>query len=130
MTEQPKSPDIAAKIAAARALEAAASKMPWWRDGRMIKDKSIRVEHICQMEGGMRWAEPDAELIVHARNHHAALWDVVEVLLAIRDYGVSGPRSSHGYPSEVCYDEFAYKRIVDGYRRAAGDALAKLAEAP
>ncbi len=119
MTEQPKSPDIAAKIAAARALEAAASKMPWWRDGRMIKDKSIRVEHICQMEGGMRWAEPDAELIVHARNHHAALWDVVEAARDI-DFHCGWSAQQVGTEEPV---EVKAKRLV-----ALRAALAKLAE--
>lgn len=46
-------------------------------------------------------------------------------LKAIRDYGKSGTRSSGGYPSEIVYDEFAYKRIVDAYRRAAKEALSK-----
>lgn len=28
-------------------------------------------------------------------------------------------------PDEICYDEFAYKRLIDSYRDAARKALAK-----
>lgn len=45
------------------------------------------------------------------------------VLKAIRDYGKSGPRSDKGYPSEIVYDSYAYKRLVNSYRQAAADAL-------
>lgn len=42
------------------------------------------------------------------------------LLAAIHDYGRDGPRSTEdGYPEEIVYDEFAYKRIVDTYREAA-----------
>ena len=29
-----------------------------------------------------------------------------------------GRRTEDGYPSEVCYDKFAYFRIIDSYRTA------------
>jgi hypothetical protein len=46
---------------------------------------------------------------------------------AIRDYPPAHRRDDEGYPAEVCHDEFAYKRIVDAYRKAASDALAEKA---
>jgi hypothetical protein len=42
------------------------------------------------------------------------------VLTAIREYGTD---TESGYPEEICYDQFAYKRIVDSYRDAARNSL-------
>jgi hypothetical protein len=47
------------------------------------------------------------------------------VLLAIRDYGAD---SDDGYPQEIVFDKFAYRRIVDSYRQVAEQAIAKLEE--
>lgn len=49
-------------------------------------------------------------------------------LEAIRDYPRKGQgcRTKDGYPAEVCYDEFAYKRIVGTYRDTAKAALARV----
>lgn len=46
-----------------------------------------------------------------------------KALEAIRDYPGKRRADSDGYPAEIAYDEFAYKRIVDAYRKAARNAL-------
>ncbi len=49
-----------------------------------------------------------------------------EVLEAIRDYPLpDGRRTDDGYPAEVIYDEYAYRRMVDSYRAAAEAGLSK-----
>lgn len=35
----------------------------------------------------------------------------------------SNRRTDDGYPLEVCYDEYAYKRMVDSYRSALEELL-------
>lgn len=57
-------------------------------------------------------------------------WAMAEIerlqvaLQTIRDYPVKPEdRTEDGYPTEVAYDEFAYKRIVDSYRIVAITAL-------
>ncbi len=35
-------------------------------------------------------------------------------------------RTKDGYPSEVSYDEFAYKRMVDSYRDALKEILRRV----
>ncbi len=48
-----------------------------------------------------------------------------QALEAIRDYPQEGGRrTDDGYPSEVLYDEFAYRRMVNGYRETAEAGLA------
>lgn len=49
---------------------------------------------------------------------------IKEALQAIIDYPTedAGRRSEDGYPIELCYDQFAYERIIDSYR----DALREL----
>jgi hypothetical protein len=53
---------------------------------------------------------------------------------AIATYPKEGQprRTEDGYPAELAYDEFAYKRMVDTYRACANDvlSLANLAEKP
>lgn len=45
-------------------------------------------------------------------------------LLKIATYPLdSGRCTDDGYPSEVVYDEYAYKRMVDSYRKAASATL-------
>ncbi len=47
-----------------------------------------------------------------------------EALEAIRDYPPSdGRRTDDGYPDEIIYDEFAYRRLVNSYRAAATAGL-------
>jgi len=50
------------------------------------------------------------------KNKYMRAW-----LKAILEYPKKGnsKRAKDGYPSEVVYDEFAYRRIVDTYRTAA-----------
>lgn len=44
----------------------------------------------------------------------------------IRDYPNGGKRATDdGYPLEIAYDEFAYRRMVDNYRDVARDFLNK-----
>lgn len=52
---------------------------------------------------------------------------MMEALISIRDYPVNGAprRTDGGYPVEVIYDEYAYKRMVDSYREAARAGLSK-----
>ena len=46
------------------------------------------------------------------------------VLRAIRDYPhKGGRRTKDGYPTEIVYDEYAYKRMIDSYRDTAREAL-------
>lgn len=41
----------------------------------------------------------------------------------------SQPRRTHdGYPLELAYDEFAYKRIIDSYRNGLKRLLKKIKE--
>jgi hypothetical protein len=48
-----------------------------------------------------------------------------DALAGIRDYPDESQsrRTSDGYPSEVVYDEWAYRRMVDSYRSVARIAL-------
>ena len=47
-----------------------------------------------------------------------------EALEAIRDYPQNGDRrTDDGYPDEIQYDEYAYRRLVDSYRAAAEAGL-------
>ena len=47
-----------------------------------------------------------------------------EALEAIRDYPQEGGRRTQdGFPSEIQYDEFAYRRLVTSYRAAADAGL-------
>ena len=47
-----------------------------------------------------------------------------DALEAIRDYpGKGGRRTEDGYPGEIVYDEFAYRRMVNSYRAAAEAGL-------
>lgn len=48
-----------------------------------------------------------------------------KALEAIRDFPKPGNprRTEDGYPAEIAYDEFAYRRVVDSYRDAARAAL-------
>ena len=46
-----------------------------------------------------------------------------EALEAIRDYPQGDRQTDDGYPDEIQYDEFAYRRLVDSYRAAAEAGL-------
>jgi len=48
-------------------------------------------------------------------------------LAFIRDFPSKGyeRKTDDGYPSEFMYDEYAYKRMIDSYREAAGRGLEK-----
>ena len=48
-----------------------------------------------------------------------------KALKAVRDYPPKGHgrRDEDGYPTEIIYDDFAYKRIVDSFREAASNGL-------
>jgi hypothetical protein len=53
--------------------------------------------------------------------------EMLKALEAIRDYGNAAHErgNDEGYPGEIVYDEFTYKRIVDAYREAANKAIQK-----
>lgn len=78
MTEQPKIPDIAAKIAAARSMEAAATPSPWCATRFLDVHGADNVPVAFNDGSGAFLRAEDASLAIHARNHHAVLWDVVE----------------------------------------------------
>lgn len=65
----------------------------------------------------------NAALILRAVNGFDAL---VEALESIRDFPREGygRRTEDGYPMEMVYDQFAYERLVDSYRKVAAAALA------
>ena len=53
--------------------------------------------------------------------------DLLEALVSIKNYPAKDEprRTKDGYPEEIIYDEFAYKRMVNSYREAACAAIAK-----
>ncbi|MEN6544812.1 MAG: hypothetical protein ABFE07_02125, partial [Armatimonadia bacterium] len=55
----------------------------------------------------------------------ASLATMREALEAIEQYPAKGNsrRDGDGYPKEVVYDKYAYRRLVDSYRIAARRAL-------
>ncbi len=116
------SDNIAAKIAAARALEAAATPGTWFQDPDnkhwlcQIDDDFPYPDgmFLARFGGGAFDSErpADAAFTAHARNHHAALWDVVEATMKLLSQRWTAAR---GEFNDV---------------RAALAALAKLAEAP
>lgn len=55
---------------------------------------------------------------------------LVEALEGIKNYPPKGAdrRTKDGYPEEIIYDEFAYKRIIDSYREGARKALRTVGE--
>ena len=61
-----------------------------------------------------------------AQSAEAKLAEAVKVMEAIRDYPKAGRTTEDGYPSEIVYDEFAYKRMVDSYRATARSFLASI----
>jgi hypothetical protein len=76
-------------------------------------------------------AERDAALALAARKvntaheAYARQEELQKALADIRDFPKPGTsrRTDEGYPLEIDYDDFAYKRIVDSYREAAARAL-------
>jgi len=63
------------------------------------------------------------EQIISAVN---SLPGLVEALKHIRDFPKPDypRRTEDGYPEEIIYDEFAYRRIINSYRDCANQALA------
>ena len=55
------------------------------------------------------------------------LAEIKKAIQEVIDYPTKeqGRRTEDGYPTEFAYDEFAYKRIVDSYRRALKNILDK-----
>jgi len=52
-----------------------------------------------------------------------AMFEDIRSIIAYPEEG--GRRSEDGYPLEVVYDEYAYKRMVDSYRDAFNNLLQK-----
>jgi len=50
-----------------------------------------------------------------------AMFDDIDSIIAYPPEG--GRRTEDGYPLEVMYDEFAYKRMVDSYRQGLRNLL-------
>lgn len=83
-------------------------------------------------EENANWKADAAHIARCSPENIAALLDalsgqqsLIEALTAIRDYPKEGSprRDEDGYPLEIEYDEFAYRRIVDSYREIARAAL-------
>jgi len=58
-----------------------------------------------------------------------ALDGALEDLKTVKAFPTKGAptrRTRDGYPAELCYDEFAYKRIVGTYREAMDRPIEKL----
>jgi hypothetical protein len=64
-----------------------------------------------------------ADLTAERARLQAVLDAARDVLTAIRDYPGPTCCDEDGYPIEVVCDEYAYRRIVDSYRRAARQGL-------
>lgn len=58
--------------------------------------------------------------------------NVIGALTAIRDFPKEDykRRTADGYPSEIVFDEWAYRRLVDNYREAAKAGLKNHAPEP
>jgi len=58
------------------------------------------------------------------------LGEIKEDLQSIIEYPPKGHklRTEDGYPFEIIYDRFAYKRMVDSYRKAVREVLRKMEE--
>lgn len=89
--------------------------------------RDMEAEKACFDEGA---EYVEHELICWRRRAEAAEAQVErlrEALEVIRDFpiGGRGRQTEDGYPLEVSYDEFAYRRLVDSYREAARAALAQ-----
>lgn len=77
----------------------------------------------CQDSGiGANLAERAADALA---SQAATIRQMREALESIRDFPKPGTsrRTEDGYPDEIVYDEFAYRRIVDSYRECARAAL-------
>ena len=58
------------------------------------------------------------------KKRYKALWVKLQLIANYPDAG--HPRGTDdGYPAEFEYDEFAYKRMVDSYRKAIRKAIGK-----
>lgn len=69
------------------------------------------------------YPEVPRELLRPQRRNKQA--ELISTLERIRDYPPEGgKRTDDGYPLEVVYDEWAYRRMVDSYREAIDAALA------
>lgn len=131
------SDNIAAKIAAARALEAAATPGTWFQDPDnkhwlcQIDDDFPYPDgmFLARFGGGAFDSErpADAAFTAHARNHHAALWDVVEAAQGVACH-CNPPHiacgASEGMECECGAADFG------AALNAMRAALAKLVEAP
>lgn len=49
--------------------------------------------------------------------------DAIRKVISYPKNGVDSRRTSDGFPSEFCYDEYAYKRMVRSYRTALQEIL-------
>ncbi len=87
---------------------------------------TVHVDNGLLVGEGGNDAPPRDEAIANMRLIAAAP-EMLEVLKGILEYPREGNprRSVDGYPAELAYDEFAYKRMVDSYRDAARAAIAK-----
>jgi hypothetical protein len=51
--------------------------------------------------------------------------DALREIIAYPKKGVDARRTKDGFPSEIIYDDFAYKRVVRSYRSALKNVLSK-----
>ena len=128
-------PDITAKIAAARALEAAATPGPWFEDdGQLSCIDGIYAIASPSNDDSVWWRKQDLAMAIHARNHHAALWDVVEAVIRRGGHtecedGFYACPQSDSYFGEYEGMPVDQRPCSCGWDDIAA-ALAKLAEAP
>lgn len=56
--------------------------------------------------------------------------ELIERLEGLRDWPDESyeRRTEDGYPQEMVYDEYAYKRMVDGYREALDEIIQEAKE--
>lgn len=97
--------------------------------GRVLSAEEVR-------EIGERWGRQEPVRFAYATDIPdliatiEALREVVEVVESIARYPADDPdrATDDGYPAEVVYDEFAYKRMVDSYRGALNAAIDAMTE--
>lgn len=87
-----------------------------------LAEAQAEIERLTPLAVAYDYLEPPAG----REMAEAKLAEATKRLEAIRDYPKKGDsrRTEDGYPLEIVYDEFAYRRMVDSYREVAVSFLA------